>query len=160
MPQHLGTDWRTTKISLDRFQGTATTGAHLIPCSRNSHRLGQFTKPWADAEDPSSLPSNRNVLLLSMVPWFSHYENGMIMLTLTCKFLQDLQAKALKVSHCYCLGLNIRLILIIISIWPQREWQSSYLFWWYRLTCLSNEETGMPTLLVRRFGAKWDFLII
>lgn len=36
----------------------------------------------------------------------------MIMLTLTCKFLQDFQVKALRVSHCNCLGLNIRLIKI------------------------------------------------
>lgn len=157
MPQHLGRAWRTTKPSLDKFWGTATIDGHWIPCSTNSHRLGQFSRPWANAEDPSSLSSNGNVLLLSIVPWFSHHGNGMIMLTLTCKFLQDLQVKALRVNHCYCLGLNIRLMPIIISILPQRQWQSSYLFWWYRLTCLSNEETGMPALLVGRFGAKWDF---
>lgn len=76
MPQHLRTAWRITKHSLDRFHGTATIDALLIPCSRNSHRLGQFSRLWGDAEDPSFLPSNRNVLLLSIVPWFSHQENG------------------------------------------------------------------------------------
>lgn len=100
--QHLGTAWRTTKRWLDRFRGAATTDAHLIPCRRNSHRLGQFSRPWADSEDLGSLPRNRNVLLFSIVPWFSHHGNGMITLTLTCKSQQDLQAKALRVSHCYC----------------------------------------------------------
>lgn len=112
MPQHLSTAWRTTKPSLDRFWGTATTDGCLIPCRGNSHRLGQFSRPWADSEDPNSLPSNSNVLLLSTEPWFSHHGNEMIMLTLTCKFLQDFQVKALRVSHCNCLGLNIRLIKI------------------------------------------------